>query len=352
MIDEDKIDRDQRIDRRVFRTTVIVIATGAAAYMLWRLADLLLLVFACGLIALIFFNLARWLADKTRFGFGISLSVSVTAILATLIGSFWFFGNSLSSEFSELAMRLPAAWTLFEQRLIRTPVGAEIIHRAGQFIPDGQSIFGFATGLVTGIGTAVSMLAIVIVGGIYLAAQPRLYGKGVMILTPQAARGKLMRTFVAVSESLNAWLVGQGIGMLFVGAATTIGLLVVGIPAAPAIGLIAGLCEFVPYLGTITVVIPALILGFADSTSTGVWTIIVLLIVQQLQGNLVMPLLQSRMVELPPVLTIFSLVAAGVLLGPLGVILATPLTVVAMVVVKAVYVQREDLKPSERKQLG
>ena len=126
---------------------------------------------------------------------------------------------------------------------------------------------------------------------------------------------------------------------------TTFGLWLVGLPAAPAIGLVAGLCEFVPYLGTIVVVIPSVILGFGESTSTGIWTLVVLITVQQVQGNLVMPLLQSRMVELPPALTIFSLVAAGVLLGPVGVILATPLTVVAMVVVKALYVNPRDLEP-------
>lgn len=345
-------DDNHSIDRRIFRTTVIVISTAAAAYALWRLADLLLLVFACTLIALIFFNLARWIADRTRIGFGVSLGISVMGILAVLIGSFWVFGSALSGEFAELALRLPAAWDVFQARVVQTQMGADMIRRAGQFVPDGQSLFGFATGVLTSLGTILSALAIVIVGGIYLAAQPRLYGKGVMILTPQAARGKLMRTFLSVAAALNAWLLGQGIGMIFVGIATTVGLSIIGIPAAPAIGLVAGLCEFVPYFGVLVVAIPAVVLGFADSTTSGIWTIVMLIIVHQVQGNLVMPLLQSRMVELPPALTIFSLVAAGVLLGPLGVILATPLTVVAMVVVKAVYVQPEDLKPSDRKQLS
>jgi predicted PurR-regulated permease PerM len=107
----------------------------------------------------------------------------------------------------------------------------------------------------------------------------------------------------------------------------------------------------VPYLGTIVVVIPSVILAFGQSTTMGIWTIAVLIVVQQVQGNLVMPLLQSRMVELPPALTIFSLVALGVLLGPVGVILATPLTVVAMVMIKALYVNPEDLKPNERREL-
>ena len=345
------LDNDALVDRRVFRTTVIVIATAAAAYGIWRLADLFLLVFACALIALIFFNLARWIVDRTGLNFGIALSLSVVGILAALTGAFWFFGNSLSGEFTELAQRLPAAWEVFRARFAETPVGAELFRRASELVPSGQTIVGFATGLLTSLGTIVSALAIVIVGGIYLAAQPRLYGKGVIMLTPESARGKLTRTFLAVADSLNAWLLGQGIGMVFVGIATTIGLSIIGVPAAPAIGLVAGLCEFVPYLGTIVVVVPSVILAFGESTTTGIWAIVVLVAVQQIQGNLVMPLLQSRMVELPPALTIFSLVALGVLLGPVGVILATPLTVVAMVVVKAIYVDPRDLKAADRKEL-
>lgn len=344
-------DQDTLTDRRVFRTTVIVIATAAAAYALWQLADLLLLVFACALIALIFFNLARWIVDRTGLSFGLALTVSVIGILATLTGAFWFFGNSLSNEFTELAQRLPQAWEVFRARVAVTPVGAEFFRRAGEMVPSGQTIVGVVTGLLTGLGTILSALAIVIIGGIYLAAQPRLYGKGVIMLTPQSARGKLTRTFLAVADSLNAWLIGQGIGMVFVGVASTIGLSLIGLPAAPAIGLVAGLCEFVPYLGTIVVVVPSVILAFGQSTTMGIWTIVVLITVQQVQGNLVMPLLQSRMVELPPALTIFSLVALGVLLGPVGVILATPLTVVAMVMVKSLYVNPDDLKPSDRADL-
>ena len=340
------------IDRRVFRTTVIVIATLGAAYALWKLADLLLLVFACGLVALIFFDIARWICQRTPLGFGVSLAVTVVGLLAGLAGAFWFFGASMSSEFSELAERLPAAYTTFETQLQRTTIGKALVQRAAEFAPDGQSVVNLITNVAASFGAAVSALVVVIIGGIYLAAQPRLYGRGVIILTPQGARGKIRHTFDSVCDSLNAWLLGQGLGMLFVGIATTIGLWLVGIPAAPAIGLIAGLCEFVPYLGTIVVGIPAVILGFSESTTTGVWTLVVLFVVQQVQGNLVMPLLQSRMVEMPPALTIFSLVALGVLLGPVGVILATPLTVVAMVIVKAVYVQPSDLNRDDRKDLA
>lgn len=342
---------DRLIDRRVFRTTVIIIATLGAAYALWKLADLLLLVFACGLVALIFFDIARWICNRTGLGFGPSLAIAVVGLLAGLMGAFWFFGASMSSEFSELSQRLPAAWADFQARIGRTMIGAAVIQRAAEFAPDGRSVVNTLTNVAATLGAAISALVVVIIGGIYLAAQPRLYGRGVIILTPQVARGKIRHTFDAVCDGLNAWLLGQGIGMVFVGAATTIGLWIIGIPAAPAIGLVAGICEFVPYLGTIVVGIPAVILGFSVSNTAGIWTLVLLFVVQQVQGNIVMPLLQSRMVELPPALTIFSLVALGVLLGPVGVILATPLTVVAMVVVKAVYVQASDLAANEVEEL-
>jgi predicted PurR-regulated permease PerM len=97
---------------------------------------------------------------------------------------------------------------------------------------------------------------------------------------------------------------------------------------------VAGLCEFVPYLGTIVVAIPSIIIGFSISPETGIWTIIAIVLVQQVQGNIITPLVQSSMAEIPPALTIFSLIAFGVLLGPMGVILAVPLTVVGLALLR------------------
>jgi predicted PurR-regulated permease PerM len=125
--------------------------------------------------------------------------------------------------------------------------------------------------------------------------------------------------------------------MLFVGCSTALGLWLVGVPAALAIGLIAGLAEFVPYLGILVAGIPAIVLGFGQGTDTGLWTIGVLVAVQQIQGNLVMPLLQNKMVDLPPAITIFGIIAAGILFGIAGVLLATPLTIVILVLVRRLY---------------
>jgi len=265
----------------------------------------------------------------------------VLALLALIGGAFAFFGTTLQGEFAELAARLPAAWADFQARLQTSRIGAAMLERAQGLAPSGQAIVTAATTALGAVGGALSGLAIVLVGGLYLAAQPMLYGVGLLRLIPPRARPRAAETLDAISVSLRNWLKGQALGMLFVGVATGLGLWLVGVPAAWAIGLVAGLAEFVPYLGILVAGLPAVILGFGQGTDTGLWTIGVLIAVQQIQGNLVMPLVQNRMVDLPPAVTIFGIIAAGVLFGIAGVLLATPLTIVVLVLVRRLYLQED-----------
>lgn len=337
------------LERRVFRATAVVIATGAAAYVLWVLVDLLLLLFACSLVSLILLTITNAVRRRTGLPFWVALTLSVLTVLGVLVGAFTFFGTTIQSQFAILAQQLPAAWTDVQNMLRTSPVGAAILERAQGLAPDGQALVNAVTTALAAVGGAVSGLVIVLVGGLYLAAQPQLYQGGLLRLVPTASRTKVAETLDAITVSLRNWLKGQALGMLFVGVATGIGLWLVGVPAAWAIGLVAGLAEFVPYLGILVAGIPAVILGFGQGTDTGLWTIVVLIAVQQIQGNLVMPLLQNRMVDLPPAITIFGIIAAGILFGVAGVLLATPLTIVVLVLVRRLYLgeDKEEVLDSE-----
>jgi predicted PurR-regulated permease PerM len=326
------------LERRVFRATLVVIATLTAAYLLWVLVDLLLLLFACSLVSLILLTITNKLRQTARLPFAVALGVSV---LGLLIGAFAFFGATLQAEFSELATRLPAAWADVQARLAGSRIGAAILERAQGVAPSGQAIVSGVTTALAAVGGAISGFAIVLVGGLYLAAQPTLYAGGLLRLIPTRARGPAAETLDAITVSLGNWLKGQALGMLFVGVATGLGLWLVGVPAAWAIGLVAGLAEFVPYLGILVAGIPAIVLGFGQGTDTGIWTIGVLIAVQQIQGNLVMPLLQNKMVDLPPAVTIFGIIAAGILFGVAGVLLATPLTIVVLVLIRRLYLEED-----------
>jgi predicted PurR-regulated permease PerM len=328
-------------ERRVFRGTAVVLATLAAAYVLWLLVDLLLLLFACALVSLILLTITNAIRRRTRLPFGVALGLTVLGLIALLGGAFAFFGATMQGEFAELSRRLPAAWANVQERMANSSVGTVILERAQGLAPSGQTVVNAATTALTAVGGAVSGLIIVLIGGLYLAAQPTLYAVGLLRLIPPRARGPAAETLDAISVSLKNWLKGQALGMLFVGVATGLGLWLVGVPAAWAIGLVAGLAEFVPYLGILVAGIPAVVLGFGQGTDTGLWTIGVLIAVQQLQGNLVMPLLQNRMVDLPPAVTIFGIIAAGILFGVAGVLLATPLTIVVLVLVRRLYLEED-----------
>lgn len=324
-------------ERRVFRATVVVLATIAGAYLLWLLVDLLLLLFACALTSLIFLTITNFVRRHTRLPFGPALALTVVGVLMLLVAAFWFFGATMQAEFAEFAGRLPAAWEGVQAQLRESPTGAAVLERAQKLAPTGQNLVSAATTALATVGGAISGVAIVLIGGLYLAAQPALYGGGLLRLVPNATRDRVAATLDAITVSLRNWLKGQALGMLFVGVATGLGLWMAGLPGAWAIGLIAGLAEFVPYLGIFVAGIPAIILGFGQGVETGLWTLAVLVAVQQLQGNLVMPLLQNKMVDLPPAITIFGIIAAGILFGLPGVLLATPLTIVVLVLVRRHY---------------
>jgi predicted PurR-regulated permease PerM len=331
-------------DLTIFRRTLVVAAGIGFAVALWRLTDLILLLLAGALVAFIFYKFADLIQNRLKVPFPLALTLAI--LLPTLFIGFVFaaFGSLMADQFTLLFAQLPGAWAVVQDWLRNSEIGREVMARAGTFMPEGSRIVATVQTIASSLGTVVTSLVVVLVAGIYLAAQPRLYGRGVLHLVPPHARHKTVTTVRAVADAISAWLKAQGVSMIFVGIFTGVALAIVGIPAAPAIGLVAGLCEFVPYLGTIVVAIPAILIGFSISPETGIWTIVAIVLVQQIQGNIVTPLVQSSMAELPPALTIFSLIAAGVLLGPMGVILAVPLTVVAQTLVKELvtYLPSED----------
>ncbi|WP_141696216.1 AI-2E family transporter, partial [Xanthomonas translucens] len=111
-----------------------------------------------------------------------------------------------------------------------------------------------------------------------------------------------------------------------------------GVPVALGIGLLTALLDFIPIVGPIVAAVPAVLLGFTVSPQVALGALLVFVVLQQLEGHVLQPLIQARAVDLPPALLLFSLFGIGVLFGPMGVVLAAPLTVVLYVLVKHLYV--------------
>ncbi|SCB03150.1 hypothetical membrane protein [Xanthomonas translucens pv. translucens DSM 18974] len=142
----------------------------------------------------------------------------------------------------------------------------------------------------------------------------------------------------ASGQVLRAWLGGQFLAMLVIGSLTGLGLWLLGVPVALGIGLLTALLDFIPIVGPIVAAVPAVLLGFTVSPQVALGALLVFVVLQQLEGHVLQPLIQARAVDLPPALLLFSLFGIGVLFGPMGVVLAAPLTVVLYVLVKHLYV--------------
>ena len=325
------------MDDGVFvRRVLIALGLALLVYVLWELRNLLLMLFGAVVVATVFRALSGRLQKWLGLREGFAVAAAIFIILGAAILLVVIFGQHVSRQAATLDETLPAAWRSFEARMANLGLGDQlesvINSIRGSLSPAG---YGRA---VLGIGNAVAEMLVVLFAGIFLAVQPRFYATGALELFPEARRPLLGQAMTESEKALRLWLKGQLIAMAVVGTLTGVGLWLLGMPSALLLGLIAGLLEFVPYIGPILSAVPAILLALALSPDLALWVALLYFAVQQFEGYLLTPLVQQYAVDLPGVLLLFSLLAFGILFGTLGIFLAAPLTVVTYVLVKRLYV--------------
>lgn len=327
-------------DARFVRRAVWALGLIGLAWLLFELSELLLLVFGAVLAGVIFDALAEPIARVTRLPQRWALLAAVLLVFALVAASAWLFGAQVRAQFEELQQTLPRAWQAFEVWLGSSPIGERLLAAARDWAPSGSGLLRNVGNLAAATFGALGGLLLVVVAGIYLAAQPRIYRSGLLQLIPPRSRDAARDAVAAAGRALRSWLRAQIVGMVVIGALTTLGLWLIGIPSALALGLLAGLANFVPIVGPIITAVPALLIALTLGTQSVLWTLGLYVLIQQIEGNLIMPIVTRRAVALPPALALFSVVALGLLFGPLGVLFGAPLAVVLFVLVRDLYVKR------------
>jgi predicted PurR-regulated permease PerM len=163
--------------------------------------------------------------------------------------------------------------------------------------------------------------------GGYIVAQPGLYRAEVRKLLPRRSAERVEMTARHIALSLKLWCIGQAIQMLLVGALTALAVWLIGLPSPLALGVIAGLAEFIPYVGPLIAAIPALLVATSQGWSLLAWTALAYVAIQQIEGNLLLPMIQRRLVAIPPAGMLFGILAVGAFFGLQGVVFAAPITV-------------------------
>lgn len=332
--------------RRTMRRLVLI--DGIAVLFLALIAavvlaiDALLLLFACVLFAVLLYELSAIL--HRRFGWNRKLAtVAVVLGLLLVIGlGGWAMAPQIAEQSGELAKQIPQSLQQLRKLVDSKPLLArlaaelpdpkQMMGSLQQFVPNAGLFFG-------GVLGAVGNVAIIIFVGIYFALSPRQYKQGIVKLVPQGKRERAVQVLDDIGDTLARWIVGKSLSMLIVGAATAGGLTLLGVPLGLILGIIAGLLDFIPYIGPILAGVPAVLIALSISPDLALYTVLLFLGIQTIEGYVLQPLVEARAVEMPPALTIVMQLVFGSLFDFAGIALATPLTAMLMVLIDKLYIE-------------
>jgi predicted PurR-regulated permease PerM len=322
---------------RVVAAAFLVVLVVGVAWMLWETREYVLVSFAGVLFAIFLRGLSeRIQAMFPRLPAIASLGLVTAALL--LIGALavWALLPSLSAQANRLAEELPAAVTRLQDALAASSVGRSALPHLREIATDvfaqTSSLFGFTAHF------AADFFVFFFVG-IYVAADPQLYFEGVVSLFPEARRVRVSLLLLELQERMWAFVVGRVIAMTLIGILTAIGLAILGIPFALLNGFLTGLLSFLPIVGPLAAAIPVALLALLKSPLSVVYVGMLLGLVYTLDGYLISPMVQKRVGEVPMALTVASLMMAGILFGPLGMVLSLPMLVIVLVVVRTAYIE-------------
>jgi predicted PurR-regulated permease PerM len=349
--------------RDVLRAALLVAGVWLSLELLWAARPVFFLAFLGVLFGITLSAGVTWLQRRAGMPRGLGAVLLVAGFYCAIVGIGALAAPKITAQWDELQNQLPDALSQAERWLRERQGGVtELLQPsgAGEGGAGGQGGEAGTKGEPTDIRQTLSQQVgnigkhffsvfsstIAVLGGILLitfvaasrAVDPRTYRRGIMHLVPHRARPKAAEVMDAMGVSLRRWLVAQLIGMLAIGVITTIALLLLDVRAAVALGLIAGILEFIPYFGPILSAVPAIAMGFLDGPEKALWVAVAYLAIQQIEGNVLTPLLMKEGLDLPPVLTILGQSVMAIVFGFMGLLVAMPLLGAIMVPIKLLYV--------------
>ncbi|HVX86176.1 MAG TPA: AI-2E family transporter [Phycisphaerae bacterium] len=385
--------------RKVCIAVGISLAAVLCAIFVYVTAEILVLLFA-GLLVAVFLSapsdvLARWARVPRAY----ALLVVLAVLVIVVCGGGYFMGFTVYKQTQELTRTLPVAMEQFEgdlQNLLpgkaleeaasepaatgaaSAPLAAsrpatatgvaatapaaeptprqwvakrliELRRSATDFLMSESFVKGaggVAGNVVTSTLGVIGNIAVVLAVGLFFAINPGLYRRGVVLMFPVGRRGRVGQILSEVGSQLQWWFVGQLCSMASIGVLTFIGLSILRIPMTTTLAILAGLLNFIPNFGPILAATPAVLVAFAPhgaqtdlNPSLAGWTILMYVVIQILEGWVITPFFQQRAVELPPALIVIAQVLFALLLGPVGLVLATPMLAATLVIFRMVYVE-------------
>lgn len=321
---------------------MLVALVLATAGLLLPVLGILLLVFAGLLFGVFIQAVSDWPAKHARLSYRTSFLIVVVLMLLSIgIGCF-YLGSQVVRRADELWSQLESALQTADQRLAQNDWTSEhlpSVSEMQQKVADSTS--SILPEMYQGLqwfGWGATGALVIFFIGLYAAYEPELYRTGLIKLIPQDQRSRAEQVLNELKSALRLWLVGRILSMVIVGIATTVMLGLLGVPLSMSLGVLAALLTFIPNIGPLIAALPQMLLAVNVGSQTVLYVLLFNVILQTIESYLITPLVQRHEVSLPPILTIAAQLVMGVLVGIIGVMMAAPLVVVAMVLIQMLYV--------------
>jgi predicted PurR-regulated permease PerM len=341
---DNDLDQEKTFAQKVSTVIGMTAATILLLLLVYHTIDVIFLIFSATLLAVFLRGLAIPVARFLKIGEVLSVIVVSALLLVILAGGITMLAPNIAKQGAVLREELPKSAQKAGEYISQFEWGRTLIEQMPSAAAITEKIE--VSSLLSGVGgvftSTVGVVGNILIGlliAVYLAVEPRLYADGFIRLFSKGKRERAREVLDAVADILRWWLIGKAGSMLFIGVLTWIGLSIIGVPLALTLGLIAALLSFIPNFGPIISVLPALLVAFVDSPTKALYVGGLYLGIQMVESYLVTPYIERETVSLPPALTMVFQLSLVVTLGFMGLLLATPMLAVILVVVQMVYIQ-------------
>lgn len=301
-------------------------------------ARFFLLVFAGSLIAILWRGLAYWVAEKTKISFKWALPSIIILNIGLIILFFVLASPNISVQAQRLIQEIPRAIEKVEESLNNSQFGRNLLDSFQNGDVTGDQVkkaFDIVSGTMNFFVDSLLILAF----GLFLAADPGLYKRGILALVPNKFKGQADSLLKEQKHVLFRWFIGKIIDMFSIFIMTLIGLSLLDMPMVFTFALIAFFFSFVPNIGPVISAIPPMAIALLDSPQKMLYVGLLYLGIQLTESYFITPNVQKRASYVPPVILLLVQFLLAKFLGVLGLFLSTPLLVLLMVTINKLYVE-------------
>jgi predicted PurR-regulated permease PerM len=336
-MEETSFTKKTLISAGIFIPLILILLLFGVAF------KVLLLILAAVLFASFFRGIAGYIHSYLKIPMGWSMAASIVLVIGIFALAIVFIAPQISEQINQLSEKLPETVKGAKEQLEKSQGGKLLVDQIPEdpqkWLQEKGGLLKESIGVFSATFGVLADLYVILFIGLFMMAQPEPYRKGIIKMVPVSKRGRAREVIDKLGSTLQRWIAGKLFSMLVVAVLTSLGLWILGVPLALALGFIAGLLSFIPNFGPLLALVPAVLVGLMQGPNTALYVALLYIGIQAVESNLITPLVQKQMVYLPPAIILIAQVLLGILVGGLGLILATPIIAIAMVLINMLYVE-------------